>query len=44
MNLPRILRGNKRKKFAFVTFVEKKDDFNWHLQFRRETRISSSGF
>jgi len=24
MNLPRILRGNKRKKFAFVTFAEKK--------------------
>ena len=24
MNLPRILHGNKRKKFAFVTFAEKK--------------------
>lgn len=24
MNLPRILHGNKRKNFAFVTFVEKK--------------------
>jgi phosphoglycerate kinase len=24
MNLPRILLGNKRKKFAFVTFAEKK--------------------
>jgi hypothetical protein len=42
MKIPRIITGNKREKNSFVTFAEKKDEFNRNLPLPRKTRHRSS--